>query len=163
MQAHTGTQPHLHPTSFALAVKLQKGDAAAQEAENWQQNASAWCAALLQQHPLYRDLLQPMALAVYEVRCGLSLLKHAVAPGPEQQLADDLLADCLTLPSRLGQGWCLLLACLLCLIAPPPAADCLRALPRCLVPAPAAECHIAPSPADGLLAWSDCCLLTAYC
>lgn len=87
------------------ACPLQKGDsAAAQEAENWQQNASAWCAALMQQHPLYRDVVQPVALAVYEVRCGLSLLKHAARLGPEQQVVDDVLADCMSLPGRLGQG-----------------------------------------------------------
>lgn len=85
--------------------QLQKGDTAAgQEADNWQQNASSWCAALLQQHPLYRDLVQPMALAVYEVRCGLSLLRHAASARPEQLLADAVLADCMALPSRLGQG-----------------------------------------------------------
>ena len=94
------------PASLMLAAcPLQKGDsAAAQEAENWQQNASAWCAALMQQHPLYRDVVQPVALAVFEVRCGLSLLKDAASLGPEQQLADDVLADCMSLPSRLGQG-----------------------------------------------------------
>ena len=87
------------------ACSLQKGDsAAAREAENWQQNASAWCAALMQQHPLYRDVVQPVAVAVFEVRCGLSLLKHSASQGPEQQLADDVLADCMSLPSRLGQG-----------------------------------------------------------
>lgn len=85
--------------------QLQKGDTAAgQEADNWQQNASSWCAALMQQHPLYRDLVQPVALAVYEVRCGLSLLKHAASARPEQLLADAVLADCMALPSRLGQG-----------------------------------------------------------
>lgn len=94
------------PASFVpAACLLQKGcSAAAQEAENWQQNASAWCAALMQQHPLYRDVVQPVALAVYEVRCGLSLLKHAARLGPEQQVVDDVLADCMGLPSRLGQG-----------------------------------------------------------
>lgn len=76
---------------------------AVQEAENWQQNAASWCEALLQQHPLYRDVVQPVALAIYEVRSGLSLLLHA-ATQPEQQLTDALLEDTMSLPSRLGQG-----------------------------------------------------------
>lgn len=58
----------------------------------------------MQQHPLYRDLVQPVALAVFEVRCGLSLLKHAAGARPDQQLADAVLADCMALPSQLGQG-----------------------------------------------------------
>ena len=58
----------------------------------------------MQQHPLYRDLVQPVALAVFEVRCGLSLLKHAARAQPDQQLADAVLEDCMALPSRQGQG-----------------------------------------------------------
>ena len=73
----------------------------------WQQNAASWSEALLRQHPLYQDLLQPVALAVYEVRCGLSLMLHAAAAstGQSDQLeADAVVADCLTFPSSLGQG-----------------------------------------------------------
>ena len=58
----------------------------------------------MQQHPLYRDLVQPVALAVFEVRCGLSLLKHAAGARPDQQLVDAVLGDCMALPSQLGQG-----------------------------------------------------------
>ena len=84
---------------------LQHGDAsAAQEAEVWQQNAASWSDALLQQHPLYRDVLQPVGLAVYEVRCGLSLMVHAAAKKADQELANSTLADCMAFPSSLGQG-----------------------------------------------------------
>jgi len=85
--------------------RLQQGDAsAAQEAEVWQQNAASWSDALLQQHPLYRDVLQPVGLAVYEVRCGLSLMVHAAAKKADQELANSTLADCMAFPSSLGQG-----------------------------------------------------------
>ncbi len=70
----------------------------------WQQNASSWVGALLRQHPLYRDVLQPVALAVYEVRCGLSLMVHAASSRSDQQFAAAALADCMTYPSSLGQG-----------------------------------------------------------
>ncbi len=49
------------------------------EAATWQRNAEAWTARLLAGFPLYRDLLQPVALAVYELRSGLSLLTSATA------------------------------------------------------------------------------------
>ena len=84
---------------------LQQGDAsAAQEAEVWQQNAASWSDALLQQHPLYRDVIQPVGLAVCEVRCGLSLMVHAAAKKADQELANSTLADCMAFPSSLGQG-----------------------------------------------------------
>ena len=41
------------------------------------QSASAWAARLLATFPLYRDLLQPVALAVHEMRTGLALLVAA--------------------------------------------------------------------------------------
>ena len=42
----------------------------------WQQNADAWASRLLPAFPLYADLLQPDALAVYEMRAGFSMLTH---------------------------------------------------------------------------------------
>ena len=84
---------------------LQQGEtSAAQEAEVWQQNAASWSDALLQKHPLYRDVLQPVGLAVYEVRCGLSLMVHAATRQADLDLANSTLADCLAIPSTLGQG-----------------------------------------------------------
>ena len=70
----------------------------------WQQNASSWSDALLQQHPLYRDVLQPVALAVYEVRCGLSLMLEAADSRVDYQLAESALADCMAFPGSLNQG-----------------------------------------------------------
>ncbi|KAL0049173.1 hypothetical protein WJX82_008148 [Trebouxia sp. C0006] len=90
---------------MSLLIRLTQGDAsAAQEAEVFQQNAASWSDALLQQHPLYRDVLQPVGLAVYEVRCGLSLMAHAAAKKADQELANSTLADCMAFPSSLGQG-----------------------------------------------------------
>lgn len=43
----------------------------------WQQNADAWARRLLPAFPLYADLLQPVALAVYELRAGFSILAQA--------------------------------------------------------------------------------------
>ncbi|KAL0028971.1 hypothetical protein WJX77_009058 [Trebouxia sp. C0004] len=92
-------------TSLLNRLTLQQSDASAvQEAEGWQQNAASWSDALLQQHPLYRDVLQPVGLAVYEVRCGLSLMVHAAAKKAYQDLANSTLVDCLAFPSNLGQG-----------------------------------------------------------
>ena len=57
---------------------LQSGDGSAfQQAESWVQSASAWAARLLAAFPLYRDLLQPVALAVHEMRTGLATLVAA--------------------------------------------------------------------------------------
>ena len=58
----------------------------------------------MQQYPLYRDVVQPVALAVSEVRCGLALLVYAASSKPDQALADAVLEDCMHLPSHLGQG-----------------------------------------------------------
>lgn len=90
---------------LTLTVSQQTGDSsAAQEAQVWQQNASSWIDALLRQHPLYRDVLQPVALAVYEVRCGLSLMLEAADSRVDYQLAESALADCMAFPSSLDQG-----------------------------------------------------------
>jgi hypothetical protein len=48
-----------------------------EQAGVWQQNADAWSIRLLPAFPLYADLLQPVALAVYEMRAGFSMLAHA--------------------------------------------------------------------------------------
>ena len=57
---------------------LQSGDASAfQQAKSWVASASAWAARLLAAFPLYRDLLQPVALAVHEMRAGLAMLASA--------------------------------------------------------------------------------------
>ena len=54
---------------------VQSGDACAlQQADSWVASASAWAARLLAAFPLYRDLLQPVALAVHDMRAGLALL-----------------------------------------------------------------------------------------
>ena len=54
---------------------LQSGDGGAfQQADSWVASASAWAARLLAAFPLYRDLLQPVALAVHEMRAGLAML-----------------------------------------------------------------------------------------
>ena len=57
---------------------LQAGeDAAVQEAQSWQGSAAAWSRSLQRQHPLYADILGPVALGVHEACHGLSLLVHA--------------------------------------------------------------------------------------
>ena len=92
---------------------MQRDKASAvQEAEVWQQNAASWAQSILQQHPLYQDLLQPLALAVGEVRYGLSLMISAATRRADQDSVDAAIADCLTFPSSLGQG--MLVACSVC-------------------------------------------------
>lgn len=75
----------------------------------WQQNAAAWAEGLLKQFPMYRDILQPVALAVYEVRYGLSMmLSHAQQDASggarDPQLSAMLVADAMTFPSHPQQG-----------------------------------------------------------
>lgn len=54
---------------------LQSGDGSSfQQAESWVASASAWATRLLAAFPLYKDLLQPVALAVHEMCAGLALL-----------------------------------------------------------------------------------------
>ena len=89
---------------------VQSGDnVGIQEAKAWQQNAAAWSEGLLKQFPLYRDLLQPVALAVFEARHGLSLLlahakNKAQAFSRNTQLAAAVVTEALAFPSRLHRG-----------------------------------------------------------
>ena len=84
---------------------LQQGDVSAvQEAKVWQQNAASWADSLLQQQPLYKDMLQPLALAIYEVRYGLCLMTQSATRRVGQEGLDSALTDCLSFPSTLGQG-----------------------------------------------------------
>lgn len=89
---------------------LQSGDKAGiQEARVWQQNAAAWTEGLFRQFPLYRDILQPVVLGVYEARYGLSMLLsqaecRAQDVGQKFELAAALVADAMAFPSRVQQG-----------------------------------------------------------
>lgn len=53
----------------------------------WQQNAAAWVERLGRQYPLYRDVAQPVQLAVQELRYGLALMAGASAVAPHQPAA----------------------------------------------------------------------------
>ena len=53
--------------------------AGASQAATWQQNAAAWSDRLGRQYPLYRDEVQPVQLAVQELRYGLALLVGSAA------------------------------------------------------------------------------------
>ena len=69
------SQSDLHSYGKPL---LQSGNASAfQQADSWVASASAWAVRLLAAFPLYRDLLQPVALAVHEMRAGLATLVRA--------------------------------------------------------------------------------------
>ena len=75
-----------------------------QEAVAWQESAGAWVDRLLKSFPAYRDLLQPVALAVYEVRNGLALLVEGVAmdrPSHEQpdvQAVAEVISELMAFP-----------------------------------------------------------------
>ncbi len=56
--------------------------AAVQEAAIWQANAGAWMDRLARQYSAYLDIVQPVQLAVHELRHGLSLLSAAAALSP---------------------------------------------------------------------------------
>lgn len=57
------------------------GAAAAGQATVWQQNAGAWAGRMGRQYSQYRDIVQPVQLAVQELRYGLSLMAGAVTLG----------------------------------------------------------------------------------
>ncbi len=83
-------------------VMLQgKETTAIQEAIAWQQNAGAWAEGLLDRFPLYADLLQPVVLAVFEIRMGLALLVAAVQQHvhcAEAAVHSDTARSLLTIP-----------------------------------------------------------------
>lgn len=57
---------------------LQDGHgAAAVTAEAWCANAAAWAERLMRSFPSYRDLTQPVVLAVFEVRRGFAMMAAA--------------------------------------------------------------------------------------
>ncbi|KAL4440107.1 hypothetical protein ABPG75_003108 [Micractinium tetrahymenae] len=62
-----------------------KAAAGATQAAVWQQNAAAWAERLGRQYPLYRDIVQPVQLAVQELRYGLALLAGRAALAADQQ------------------------------------------------------------------------------
>ena len=109
------------PGSEASAL-LQAGDKSAlQQAESWVQSASAWAARLLAAFPLYLDLLQPVALAVCEMRAGLAALASAQrslqTAGRDEQLGA-VVAQLGTLPARpWAEGAPQALPCLCCNLA----------------------------------------------
>ena len=56
----------------------------------WQQNATAWAERLGQRYPLYRDVVQPVRLAVRELQYGLAMMAGRVQASldtPGSQLA----------------------------------------------------------------------------
>lgn len=53
----------------------------------WQQNAAAWVERLGRQYPLYRDVVQPVQLAVQELRYGLALMAGSATLAPHQPAA----------------------------------------------------------------------------
>ena len=52
-----------------------------QEAAAWCNNAAAWVDSVMTRFPEYIDLLQPLALAILEIRAGLGLLMSASKEG----------------------------------------------------------------------------------
>lgn len=96
---------------------LQAGlQAAQQEAAAWQQNATAWTERLLNTHPAYRDLLQPVCLAVLELATGISMLAGAAAASHQSRNTAGLaegVAQLMT-PPELDSGTGQMLLLLFC-------------------------------------------------
>lgn len=93
--------------SCHIYCAVQSGDKVSiQEANVWQQNAAAWAERLLSQFPMYRDILQPVALAVYEVRFGLSMMLSQAQHKAQTdvKLAATLVTDAMAFPSCIQQG-----------------------------------------------------------
>lgn len=66
------------------------------------QNAEAWASRLLSAFPMYIDLLQPVALAVHEMRAGLAALRSASAAAAAADSAQQLngvLAQLMSFPA----------------------------------------------------------------
>ncbi len=88
----------------------------------WQQNADAWACRLLPAFPLYADLLQPVALAVYEMRGGLSMLAQAnsvlQSVEPTKELGA-VLAQLMAFPAaNIRAGVCSINIAILSLVCP---------------------------------------------
>ena len=58
-----------------------RGAAAASQSAVWTQNAGAWAGRVGKQYSQYRDIVQPVQLAVQELRYGLSLMAGVVTLG----------------------------------------------------------------------------------
>ena len=77
----------------SLAQKLSRGpdgsgrDLAAQEAATWQETTLQFIKRLGQKYPLYRDVVQPVQLAAYEMAYGTNVMlsqRAQLARGPHQ-------------------------------------------------------------------------------
>ena len=85
-----------------LCLLLQDGTpTAVQEAASWRQNSAAFASRLLSTFPLYRDLLQPVALALHRVSYGLEQLA-ATAVDSIASPATQLFAELACFPRPLG-------------------------------------------------------------
>lgn len=82
----------------ALLESLRRGTAAAvAEAVTWQSTASQLVESMAARHGAYRDVVQPMLLAVSEMKYGLALCEAAAAA--EQGRAHQLLPALLSFPA----------------------------------------------------------------
>jgi hypothetical protein len=83
----------------ALLKSLRRGTAAAvAEAATWQSTASQLLASMGARHGAYRDVVQPMLLAVSEMKYGLALCEAAAA-APAHGQAHHLLPALLSFPA----------------------------------------------------------------
>jgi hypothetical protein len=78
--------------------------AALQQAAVWEGNAAAWSARLSLQYPLYRDVVQPVQLAVHELRYGLALGCGAAALGGTGAGVAEAAAQLMTFPTLAAAG-----------------------------------------------------------
>ena len=122
------------PTACVQAGEI----AAVQEAQSWEGSAAAWSRSLQRQHPLYADVLGPVALAVHEACHGLRLLEHAA-----QLLAGD---------PHLGPALCNLMS-----FAQPAAAGQLLELAAQQVLAACSKAHQFSTACSGVLLHSTKC------
>ena len=106
------------PETEASSLLQALDKSALQQAESWVQSASAWAARLLAAFPLYQDLLQPVALAVSEMRAGLGALASAqrsLQTGSRDEQLGAVVAQLGTFPARpWDEGAPKALPCLCC-------------------------------------------------
>lgn len=94
--------------AFALAsTDVGARAAAAAAAAVWQENAAAWVERLGRQYSGYWDVLQPVQLAVQELRYGLALLQGAAALAavPTAAPLAPVIATLMAFPRAAAEGW----------------------------------------------------------
>ncbi len=73
--------------SLLLSALVERSPGAKAQAETWQDAAARWLSGMRVRFAAYRDVLQPLALAVYELKLGLALTAASADAGASEPVA----------------------------------------------------------------------------